>query len=229
MRALLAASMALMLMSPAQAELKSAASFLPNSVGADLSQDQTDVALEERESLTGRPASPGGAESSLRHLGRISITRVSAPPTGRFRLSFAWVPVATFAFQNLRYDSSSAFITETKFQMFRTSLGIGPELRLNLAGGILAANLVPGAAYSWVSWSSPVSGGSMARPNVNLAASVGYERYLTRSIAIKAFGRRVWEDTGVWSEAFSSSQGFEVPVKSVATTTVGVTLSYVFF
>ena len=229
MRRLLAASMALMLTTSAHATLESAASFLPNSVGADLSQDQTDVALEEREGLTGRPVSPGGTESSLRHLSRISVTKISPPPTGRLRLSFAWVPVATFAFQNLRYDSTSAFITETKFQMFRTSLGVGPEARLNLFGGILAANIVPGAAYSWVSWSSPVSGGSMARPNVNLAASIGYERFLTRSIALKVFGRRVWEDTGVWNEAFSSSQGFEVPVKSVATSVIGISLSYVFF
>lgn len=202
--------------------------LLPNSVALDFASNQSTVYLKERDPLKteARPISEGAGELS-RLFNAISITDIPGKnePLG-FR--FKWVPTFTFAFNNLRFTSEAAFVNETDFQIFRTSIGIGPEASYKFNWGAFYLSLAPGASYSWVSWSSPASGGSMARFNSNLAFSYGYFNYFSEDWAMRIFARQVLEDTEVWNEALDSSQGFDVPVESVSNMIVGLSIAYVF-
>ncbi|MNJ92575.1 hypothetical protein D3C87_102480 [compost metagenome] len=202
-------------------------SFLPNTIVFDIARNQSEIRLDGRESLTteNQPISSSGDFSNV--FNAISITSMpSHEESMGFR--FEWTPVFTFAFNNLKFNNSAAFINDTDFQIFRTSLGIGPQLGYKTSLGTLYVNLTPGIAYSWVSWSSPASGGSMARTNGNLAFSVGYFNYFTPQWALRLFVKQVYEDTKVWNEALDSSQGFDIPVKEVINKVVGGSLCYVF-
>ncbi len=44
----------------------------------------------------------------------------------------------------------------------------------------------------------------------------------------QVFVREILEDVQVWEEALDSSQGFNVPVKKVATATIGASVCYRF-
>jgi len=201
----------------------------PDAVAFDFSRDETLVMLKDREPLRGHGrATSQGLGELAQFAGRFGFTSLPDARTDRLHLGFHLIPLFTFAFQNVGFDSKSVFVSETDFQMFRTSLGYGPEVTLSSWLGTFYLDLVPGISYSWVSWSSPVSGGSMWKANTNLATSIGYFRHLSPSWVMRLFARQVVEDTQVWREAFNSSQGFEVPVERVSTTLVGVSLCYVF-
>ncbi len=204
-------------------------SLLFNSVSLDISDSRTQVNLQDRDSLAtkNRPVDNSAGDLS-RFINSISISKIpeNSKETGAFQ--FEAVPIFTFAFHNLIFDSPAAYLEQTHFQIFRTSVGYGPELTYNSDWGAFYSNLSPGIAYSWVSWSSPISGGSMAKSNLNLAMTVGYYRRFMKNWALKFFFKDVFEDKGVWKEALSSSQGFEVPVIQVNNLVSGFSLCWVF-
>lgn len=202
-------------------------SLRPNTIVADVAQNQTEVQLKDRDSLTtqNRPISEAGGISQLINAVSITTTPPSDEPSG---FQFKWTPIFTFAFNNLKFDSPAAYLSNTDFQIFRTSLGFGPEVSYKTGLGTVYFNLTPGVAYSWVSWSSPASGGEMNRTNLNLALSVGTFNYFTPRWVLRLFIKQVYEDTKVWNEALDSSQGFDVPVREVTNRVIGCSVGYVF-
>lgn len=204
-------------------------SFLPNTMALEASSNRTNVNLRDRDSLSTDNRSAGSFGGDFSRLGNsLSFTTLPRESGEDGQLSFQWVPVFTFAFHNLNFETPSVYLRETDFQVFRTSLGYGPELTWTTIAGSFYGNITPGVAYSWVSWSSPLSGGSMAKSNVNVALTLGYYKYFADNWAVRFFIRQVSEDVGVWKEALTSSQGFEVPAESVSNQIVGLSLCWVF-
>jgi len=204
-------------------------SMLVNSVSLDVSDSRTKVYLQDRDSLAtkNKPAgSQGGGLSQF--INSVSFSKIPEVATqeGSFRLS--GVSIFTFAFNNLTFNSPAVYLEQTDFQIFRTSAGYGPELTYTQFGGVFYINVSAGAAYSWVSWSSPLSGGSMAKSNLNVAGTFGFYRRFLKDWAVKAFFKDIYEDTGVWKEALSSSQGFAVPVTRVNNMVAGISFCWLF-
>lgn len=203
-------------------------SVIPNTVAFDIANNNTFVRLADRPTLTGTKKPSATLGEASRVTDAFTLTILRPPKSNGYKTSLNWVPAFTFAFQNVGFDSNAAFFEDSDFQLFRVSLGYGPELSWNTPAGTFYATLAPGVAYSWVSWSSPVSGGSMGRSNANLALSIGYHKYITKAWALRAFVREVIEDTAVWNEAMDSSQGFDIPVESVHNTIIGASVAYSF-
>jgi len=203
-------------------------SLLPNAVMLDISADQTRVDLDQRSSLVANNRSVGGSGDISHFINSISVTNLAAPTSDEFKFHFHWAPVFTFTFHDLNFNSDAAYLSDTDFQVFRTSLGYGPEISMNTALGVFYFDVTPGVAYSWVSWSSPVSGGSMAKSNFNLALSLGFYHYFSEHWALRLFVRDILEDTQVWKEALDSSQGFDVPVTRVSNWTYGLSVAWIF-
>lgn len=202
--------------------------ILVNSVSLDISDSRTKVNLRDRDSLATKNRPVGESSGNFSHfINSISLSKIPEN-TKDDGFHFQGTPIFTFAFHNLSFDSPAIYLQETNFQIFRTSAGYGPELTYNGLGGVFYSNLSAGVAYSWVSWSSPISGGSMAKSNLNLALTLGYYRRFLQNWAIKIFFKDVYEDTGVWKEALTSSQGFEVPVTQVHTLVSGISFCWVF-
>ncbi|MBO9665718.1 MAG: hypothetical protein J7501_02770, partial [Bdellovibrio sp.] len=85
-----------------------------------------------------------------------------------------------------------------------------------------------GLSYSWISWSSPLTGGEIYGFNGNLTGSVGFYNYISERLLFKLFARVVSEDKNIWNGALDASQGFDIPVEAVVNTMAGVSLGYVF-
>ncbi len=194
--------------------------YVPNAFSLDIANNRTLISLQDRETLVTNNRSGGGI------LGGISATFVSKEPASGYH--FAWMPVFTFAFHRLNFDSPSVFLAETDFQVFRTSLGIGPEFSYGVSFGTFYANISPGIAYSWISWSSPLSGGSMGKSNLNFATTLGFYQLYRKQIVVKYYWRFINEDKLVWKEALDSSQGFPVPVTGVINSITGLSLAWIF-
>jgi hypothetical protein len=204
-------------------------SAMPNTLGVIASGDTTVVNLESREPLkTQNQAIDNGLGEASKVFGSFSLNRLTKFDTSGTHFLLRWVPAFTFAYHQLQFESPSAFLSQTDFRMFRTSLGYGPELDLVTQVGTFYLSLSPGLAYSWLSWSSPVSGGALNAPNLNLTAGAGFQTYFTKSWAIRIFANQVFEDKELWKEALESSQGFEVPVTNVYNLNVGTSLCYTF-
>lgn len=204
-------------------------SLLVNSLSIDVSDSRTKVDLQDRVSLATKNKPVGSQSGGIsQFVNTISFTKIPevAAEEGSFHLSGA--PIFTFAFNNLNFDSPAVHLDQTDFQIFRTSVGYGPELTYKKFGGIFYANVSAGAAYSWISWSSPLSGGSMAKSNFNVAGTFGYYRRFLKSWAFKFFVKDIYEDAGVWKEALSSSQGFAVPVTQVNNVVSGMSFCWLF-
>lgn len=200
-------------------------SFAPNTVSYDLSSENTVVFLKDRPALaTTNLGAPTNSQSAFFNFTNgFGLTR-SPVKTTSGEIDCNWVPVFTVAFHNLKYTSSMAFLDETDFQVFRTSLGIGPELGYQYGNSRYSINLSPGVSYSWISYSSPASGGSVGRTNLNLALSLIYDYTFLNNITGRFYIRKIAEDTSVWKETLSSSQGFDIPVTRVISTVTGFSL-----
>lgn len=201
--------------------------YLPNAVSFDLAMNNTKVFLTDRDPIQ----SPNSSVSNNDGLGRLAnAISLSVAPSKSQDKGFGMKtgPEATFAFNNLRFNSDAALLDNTDFQMFRTSLGVATEFSYKTAWGTLFASGGVGLAYSWISWSSPASGGGISGLNKNLILSFGYYTYLTDSILVKAFYRLISEDENVWNKALDASQGFDVPVESVSNQIVGASFAYTF-
>lgn len=144
---------------------ESAIKSLPNAIMYDIANEDTSVYLVDREKLRTKNLGLKGGSSQFSFLTNgFSLTRLpDAHNIGVWELD--WIPSFSIAFHNLTYESSTAFLDQTDFQLFRTSLGFGPELSYQTSLGRFAGNVTPGIAYSWISYSSPVSGGSVGRSN----------------------------------------------------------------
>lgn len=207
-----------------------ALAVIPDTFAINATNDSTVVQLDHRESLTtqNQPIEGKFGEAS-KAFGSMSLTKLKkygASENPHFYLS--WSPSFTFAYHQLQFETPSAFLSQTDFRIFRTSLGFGPELNLATYIGTFFAGVSPGMAYSWISYSSPVSGGALAKPNLNLTASIGYHKYVTNDWAVRFFANQVFEDKELWREALNSSQGFEVPVTDVYNVNVGASVCYTF-
>lgn len=204
-------------------------SFLPNTVALELSENQTTIELRDRPTLkTKKSAVPGLLGEGGRLLDNLTITTLDPPERDDYVFGFRWVPAFTLAFYNMDITSNAALLSQTDFQLFRVSLGIGPELNFYMPFGTLYLGVAPGIAYSWLTWSSPVSGGSIGRSGVNAAATVGLYKYIGNHWSIRIFFKQILEDNHAWKAALDSSQGFEVPVKTVFNTIYGLSVGYSF-
>ncbi len=192
-------------------------SYLPNSLSFEVANKRTHVQLGLGERIEADNRATTGDSGGLSQLGNsLSLTKMSLESKTQ-SFSLDWTPIATFAFANLKFHVPTLFLDQTDYQLFRVSIGYGPELTWYSGYGNFYANVSPGLAYSWLAWSSPLSGGSMAKNNINLALSVGYYKYLAQNWALRFVVSEVFEDTQVWKEALSSSQGFSVPTDRVVT------------
>lgn len=200
--------------------------LLPNTFTVDMTKEQTVVLLHDRPTISTEPA---GAEdsTSARYLGSVSITKLYVP---RQYLSqhFAWalIPSLNFAYNKVNFSEDYAFLRNTDFTMFRTSVGYGPEVNWMTPAGVFYAQVAPGIVFSSVSWSSPADGGRAQRTFWNVASSVGYYRHVGDHFGIRLFAKFIREDSKLWDIALDSSQGFNVPVDQVSEQIVGFSLIY---
>ncbi|MEK2688288.1 hypothetical protein [Bdellovibrio sp. GT3] len=202
-------------------------SYLPNSVSFDLAMNSTTVFLLDRESIKSPNASASNSDGVGQFANAISLA--IAPPRNQAKgFGFKTGPEVTFAFNNLHFSSDAALLDSTDFQILRTSLGISSELNYKTDWGTPFVSGGVGMAYSWISWSSPASGGSIAAVNKNIILTLGYYTYLTESAIVKVFARMITEDENVWNKALDASQGFDVPVTSVSNHIVGASFVYAF-
>jgi hypothetical protein len=199
--------------------------LIPNSINYEITSDDVLIRLKDRPSLHVKTKELSDGLGGLSRLGaNITLGRTSRD--FEQGLHFVWSPFFSLAFYNFEIDSKSVFFPNTDFQFFRVMAGFGPQLRLTDTWGTLSLLIAPAANYSWVSWSSPVSGGSFAKSNFNIGSTLNYLKPLNDKWNFQAFVKVVMEDSKVWKEAMSSSQGFEVPVQSVVNTVVGIAFGY---
>jgi hypothetical protein len=206
------------------------ADLIPNTVTADAANDRTAVYLADRDPLYGdvKP-SKGWLGDVSRFLGNFSVTNLLPPrsyPVIDFH--FRFTPLLTFAYHDIHIDDPAAYLDKTDFHLSRLSYGLGPEIAIESALGVFYVDLIPGAAYSWLAWSSPVDGGNASRVDLALSVGLGYYRYFTNRIAVRVFFRQTTENSKLWNEGLDSSQGFDVPVESVSQLVGGFSLCYYF-
>ncbi len=203
--------------------------YLPNTVALDLTGSYGHIQLQDRPELeVKRKEESGGISSFTKYLDALTLTVLNPPERTDFHFHWQFVPVFSFAFYNFQINSTAAYFADTDFQVFRIGAGVGPEGTLDTSIGSFTAMLAPALMYSWLSWSSPASGGSMARSSMNWAISLGYHKYFKEDWAFRFFVRAITEDDNVWNEAMDKSQGFDVPVIGVSSSIVGISLAYTF-
>jgi hypothetical protein len=203
--------------------------YLPNTVALDLTSSFGHIQLQDRPELeVKRKEETGGISSVTKYLDALTLTVLNPPEKTDFNFHWQFVPVFSFAFYNFQIDSTAAYFSDTDFQIFRIGAGIGPECTLDTSIGSFTAMLAPAITYSWLSWSSPASGGSMARSSMNIAIGLGYHKYIKKDWAVRFFVKAITEDDNVWNEAMDKSQGFDVPVIGVSSSIVGISLAYTF-
>jgi hypothetical protein len=198
--------------------------FLPNNVSYEFARDTVDIRLEDRPTLhiKTKVLSNNLGEAS-RLAAKISFSKV---PKNKEGFQFQWSPLVSLAFYNFEVESDSVFFKDTTFQFFRVIGGFGPEVKYTENWGTVSFLIAPAVNYSWVSWSSPVSGGSFAKSNFTAGAALNYQKPLSDRWYLQIFYKVLLEDETVWKEALTSSQGLEVPVKSVMDTVVGIAFGY---
>lgn len=204
-------------------ELDSNLEFLPNSLSYQSAQSATELSLSENQKLNVKTKTFGSNEVT-QLTSRLQFKKVRLESKKFFDVS--WGPSGSFAYYPFAIDSSDVFFSETDFQFMRVLLGYGPEARFNFKFGSLSFNASPGIQYSWVSWSSPISGGSFNRFETSLLGSVQFLKPLTKNVFLQIFSEWVIEDTLTWEKAMTSSQGFSVDVRQVNSTTLGVSIGY---
>ncbi|WP_413584590.1 hypothetical protein [Bdellovibrio sp. HCB274] len=201
--------------------------YLPNAVSMDLAMNETSVFLVDRDTIK----SPNSSVSNSEGIGSLAnaISLSMAPSKNRDKgFGTKISPEVTFAFNNLRFNSAAVLLDSTDFQILRTSLGVSAELNYKMDIGTIYTSIGLGGSYSWISWSSPASGGAISGVNKNFTLGAGYYTYLTETLLVKLFARFISEDDNVWNKALDTSQGFDVPVQAVVNTLAGVSLAYTF-
>jgi hypothetical protein len=230
-RALTVATLLLALAANAQAKTfgENIHSLIPNTIAIDASQSETNVSLKDGDPLNVQRHRAGDTLGpATQIIDSVTLTVLHPPDSKEERAHYAIVPILSVAFFNFGIESKAAYFRETDFQVFRTSFGIGPEMTIDVKIGTFTLALAPGVSYSWMSWSSPVSGGELQQPNANIAISCGYYKYFGQHWAVRGFLRAVREDVALWDKALDRSQGFDIPVDAVGTTTYGASIAYSF-
>lgn len=201
-------------------------SLLPNNINYEATNDQVSIHLDDRPTLHIRTKQlTSSLGDASRFASKISFSKT--PDYNHKGFKLLWSPIFSLAFYNFEVDTDSVFFKDTTFQLFRVVGGMGPELRYIFTNNHTFSFLIaPAANYSWVSWSSPVSGGSFAKANFTGAATLSYIMPFKERWNFTLFSKALLEDTKVWKEALTSSQGLEVPVKSVINYTTGIAIGY---
>lgn len=200
--------------------------LFPNNINYEATSDQLSIHLDDRPTLHIRTKQLSNNLGDVsRFASQISFSRTPDYDQKGFKL--LWSPILSIAFYNFEVDTNSVFFKDTTFQLFRIVGGVGPELRYIFKNkSTFSFLIVPAANYSWMSWSSPVSGGSFAKANFTGAAALRYIIPFNERWSFAFFSKALLEETKVWKEALTSSQGLEVPVKSVINYTAGIALGY---
>lgn len=204
--------------------------MLPNSMSVDSSHEETKVSLYNREPIRSKDEPVDDNFGSFsRYLGSVGFTNLLPP--NRSRTShwfFRFAPALNFGYHKLHFNSPAAFFSESDFKIFRIGAGLGPEIAWQTMFGNFYASVTPGAAYSFVDYSSPVAGGSISRNSINLTLSAGYYFYFTGKWAFRISYRNISEDKKAWNEVLDRSQGFDIPVDQVHQTIVSTSICYYF-
>jgi len=209
----------------AEGELYKKADLWPNSLTYQAGQSLTELNLKNIKKLRVQTKSFSQDQGEVTQVAsRLQIKKVRTRSRDFF--DFSWGPTGSFAYYPFAIDSRDVFFNETDFQFFRAFVGYGPEIRFKFSFGAFLLSASPGVQYSWVSWSSPVSGGAFSRYETSLLTSIQFLKPLTKNIFVQIFADSLFEDTSTWERAMTASQGFPVDVKQVRTTTVGLALGY---
>lgn len=192
-----------------------ALSLKPNAAAIDFLNNKTFVYLVDRETLTTSNKSGAGV------LGAFSVTTLNHEDPG---FNFHWRPVFSLASHRAIFNTPAVFLSQTDFHLFGLFGGIGPEIGYTGFLGTVSLGISFGYGYNYVSWSSPLSGGSMGRYSGKSTVTISYYKYLADKWAVQWSVRAITEDAEVWSEALKSSQGFPVPVESVSNNLSGISI-----
>lgn len=205
--------------------------FFPNAVGMDIGNYSSSFTVpaaslpgRENHEIVGKRVSPGGFDRWLGLVGSLNILYVRPPRRGfgwDYNLLFVpslYVTALTFKYKDLPE------IENTEFRRFRTGVGYGPQGSVSSRYGMLYASLIPTMNFTRITWNSGQGTKQLETGEFLLLMEIGYQLFLSDSLAFRAFGKTWYEDSKRWSNVVADSGGKRYPIERSQVTYGGISI-----
>ncbi len=206
------------------------AGLVPNAVSVDAASHWLQIEREGRpeHKVTSEPLA-GWMGQASKFLGSVGVSNLIPPRGSRvFEPHIRVVTTASFQASEYHILFEDLGSTEGKFKYYRLMAAIGPQFYLETKLGIFYFEALGGAGYSVLRWNSGQLDGELSRGTFAAAIGMGYYRYLSNRLALRAYFRSVGEDLRNWDWAFDQSFKQDVRTTGVQSAEAGLSLLFYF-
>lgn len=204
--------------------------LIPNAISVDAASHWLQIDRENRpiHKVSAEPLA-GWMGQASKFLGSIGVSNI-IPPRGQreFEPHIRFVSTASFQASEYHIQFEDIGPTESKVRYYRMMVAVGPQFYLETKLGVFYFEALGGMGYSVLKWSTPQNHGELGRGSVASALGLGYYRYISNRLAIKAFFRGVGEDLRNWDWALDQSFKQDVRTTSIQSAEAGLSLLFYF-
>lgn len=205
--------------------------FSPNAVGIDFTSYSSTFDLSRDNPLPdgttqveGERVSEKGFDQWLSWIGSLNILYVRPPHVGRgWDFNLLFIPNLYLAANTFRYPQL-VDIKDVEFRRFRMGGGYGPQLSASSRYGIFYFTLMPTYNYTNIRWDVNGGGGRSEMGEFLLLDELGYQLYLSNSLAIRLFGKAWAENTQHWSGILTDARKKKTELTDSTVTLIGVSV-----
>lgn len=205
-------------------------SFAPNAVGIDFATYNSSFQLAPesigpgaREDVKGIRVASKGFDEWLNIVSALNVLYVRPPNRNSWQYNLLFVPSLYASAVTFKYEGIED-IEDVEFRRFRVGMGYGPQVTASSRYGTIYFGLIPTFNYTKISWGAHSSSQQVKLGEFLLLAELGYQLFLSNSMAIRFFAKGWSENASRWSNVISNARSKRTEVESSSVGLGGVSL-----
>ncbi len=204
--------------------------FFPNAVGVDIGNYSSDFTLppgtlpgNANHNIVGKRVNPGGFDRLLGLVGSLNILYIRPPKrSSGWDYNLLFIPSVYATALTFKYKDLPE-IENIEFRRFRAGFGYGPQVSASSRYGTFYGSLLPTVNYTRISWGSDRDK-QLETGEFLLLMEIGYQQFVSDSLAFRVFGKTWSENASRWSNIISDAGGKKYPVERSGVTYAGVSI-----
>ena len=205
--------------------------FAPNAVGIDFTTYNSTFELSPetptfygQTTVNGSRVNPRGIDRLLSLVGALNVLYVRPPRAGRgWKWSLMFVPSIYASAVTFTYPQLSD-IQDVEFRRFRLGLGYGPQVSVSSRYGTLYLSLIPTFNYTRIDWNVNQDARTVQIGESLIQTEVGYQLFLSDSLAFRFFAKSWSENAGRWGEILTQARATQTNLSAASVSLAGLSL-----
>lgn len=205
--------------------------LIPNTVGIELSSNDTNIETNENGKMTTYKGKPAGRPTGIAQLfplfSALSITRQEPPRMdGAGKFTFAFVPAVRVSFKRVEFPDFTA-IQGYDFSYMQLGAGIGPEGGYQWGPHYVYLNIIPIWAWHRLAWAN--EGLHLASIGaITIRGELGYLYFLNQNYSFRLFTKSTQTPPQIWNSAIQNIAPGAPKIDSGVDVSAGLLFAYTF-